>query len=109
MSQSSSNPPYFSAESTDLSQSDRHRLLASDRRRVTLDVLADRTSPVALEDLAAAVHDREVDSGRFGTDPDEVAMALHHTHLPLLTDAGVLEYVPSSNRVEAVHATVERP
>ena len=104
---SQSSPPYALAESTDLSETDRHRLLASDRRRVVLDVLEDRPSHVDLEDLAAAVCSREVEDGRHGSDPEAVAISLHHTHLPLLTDAGLLEYVPSSKRVEAVHATVE--
>lgn len=81
----------------ELSESDRHRLLADRRRRVLLDVLADRDGPVELTDLAATVAARE-----DGTDDERVAIDLHHHHLPLLDDLGVVVYDPARNRILAV-------
>lgn len=109
MSQSSGETPQSRVGGIELSESDRHRLLASERRRVVLDVLANRSPPVDLEDLAGAVAAREADEGRDGSDAGRVAIMLHHRHLPILTEIGVLEYEPSSRRIETVHATIGRP
>ncbi|WP_312909471.1 DUF7344 domain-containing protein [Natronosalvus caseinilyticus] len=86
------------ARSIDLTTSDRHRLLADDRRRLVLDILAGTTTPVDLEELAAGVAAREE-----GVDtPDEegadrVATTLHHHHLPKMADMHVLEYDSETN------------
>ena len=90
-------------------ESERHRILSSERRRTVLEVLADRTSPLALEDLAAAVAAREADEARCGSGTGRVAITLHHQHLPMLTDAGVLEYEPSTKRIEDVHSVAGLP
>ena len=65
--------------------------------RAVLDVLADRTAPVDVEDLAVAVAERETDEGGA---VEEVMLTLHHTHLPMLTDFGVIDYDPEGTRVE---------
>lgn len=88
-------------EAAELTEDDRHRLLAAERRRIALDVLAERTVPVDLETLAAAVAARETD------DPDEptgdaverVAVTLHHAHLPRMADYGVIDYDRESGQV----------
>lgn len=89
------------ARRAELSESDRHRLLASERRRLALSALAGRTSPVEVEELARDVAARE--SGVDAPDDaavERVAVSLHHTHLPLLSDLGAVGYDPASGQVE---------
>ncbi|AGN01947.1 hypothetical protein L593_10010 [Salinarchaeum sp. Harcht-Bsk1] len=86
----------------DLPPDDRHRLLAAERRRVALEVLTDWTEPVDLESLAAAVATREGDDvGADGTNVEHVAITLHHAHLPMMADFGVIRYDSEATRVEA--------
>lgn len=95
--------PTVTAEhaSTDsLTDTERHRLLQSERRRVAMDVLAERTAPVELRALATAIAARE-----DGFDPsDEAAverieLTLHHSHLPKLDSFDVVDYHPESRLV----------
>ena len=77
-----------------------HRMLASERRRIALDLLQGRTAPVDLTALAAGVAAREagasaVDEGTI----ERVAVSLHHAHLPLMAGEGVLEYDADARRV----------
>ena len=66
-------------------------------RRLALDVLTERTTPVDLGELATAI----VVRGE-GTDASTEAAAarvkldLHHVHLPKLDEAGVIDYDPES-------------
>jgi hypothetical protein len=80
----------------ELSEDDRYRLLASAHRRAALAALAERTAPVDLEDLAreVAAFVRDDDAGI-----DEVALRLHHVHLPKMVELGVLDYDPETSRV----------
>lgn len=91
-----------------LTTSERHELLASERRRVTLEVLSGLTAPVGLREVATEVAAREagVDGSEEAT--KRVALTLHHTHLPKMAGLGVLEYDPDSNRVESVGALAGR-
>lgn len=86
---------------THLSEDERNRLLASERRRVTLDVLADRTAPVSLRDLAAAVAAHEADVRTDDEAVERVAITLHHVHLPKLAALGVVDYDADEARVES--------
>ena len=62
-----------------LSESDRHRLLANERRRAVLDVLGGRTTDVGIEELATAVARREVAADEPGTAAEErVLISLYH-------------------------------
>lgn len=92
--------PTVTAEhpSTDsLTETERHRLLAAERRRVAIDVLAERSAPVELTALATAIAARE-----DGVDPSDdaaverVELTLHHSHLPKLDSFGVVDYDPDS-------------
>lgn len=85
----------------ELSDSERHRLLADDRRRAVLAVLDAHGSAVPFEELAAAVEAHER-GGHVAADEasDRVRIALHHVHLPMLDEAGVLSYEPRTKRVE---------
>lgn len=60
--------------------------LADAHRRFVVAYLHDRDEPVALETLAAAVADRDA-----AADEREARIRLHHTHLPKLERAGVVE------------------
>lgn len=84
-----------------LSESDYHELFAAERRRTTLAILADRTDPIDLENLAAAVATREHDAGLPDDEAvDRVAASLYHVHLPKMDGAGLVDYDPDANRIE---------
>lgn len=85
----------------DLSTSERHRLLAAERRRLVLQILTGEPLPFGLEGLAAEVAAREAAGDTVDAETVErVAITLHHTHLPVLADAGILTYDPESHRIE---------
>ncbi|WP_255170214.1 DUF7344 domain-containing protein [Natrononativus amylolyticus] len=107
MSNSSSNPPRDRSGTVVLAESEFHRLLASKRRRILLEILDERPPPIDLEALALAVAERE--SGTESERPADVhrvAITLHHQHLPALSDGGVLEYRPAANRVDSFDGVV---
>ncbi|GGN90976.1 MULTISPECIES: DUF7344 domain-containing protein [Haloarcula] len=84
----------------ELTDSDRHRLLTDERRRIALDVLSDRPGPVHLDELATEVATRESDTAM--ADPSAVeraAIALHHNHLPRLAASDIVEYDPETRQV----------
>ncbi|MBV0926255.1 hypothetical protein KTS45_18775 [Halomicroarcula limicola] len=85
-----------------LSNSEYYEILSSDRRRTTLKVLTEQTTPVELEALAAAVATRENDTDTATEERiKQVAVTLHHLHLPKMDDFGVVEYDANTNRVES--------
>lgn len=66
-------------------------VLGSERRRILIAVLGERSAPVTTDALAEAVASREV------TDPtgdlvERVRVSLYHVHLPKLDDAGLVQY-----------------
>lgn len=95
--------------------------LSDPLRRETVSVLADRTPPVPLQDLAAAVSESGTDDGiagetatdggttpgddspsdeALGSDREQrVAAALYHVHLPKLDEAGVVSFDPGAREV----------
>lgn len=78
----------------------RYRAVAVDRRRAACDVLAEcDEGTLSLEALAEAVARRETDVSEAGDGERQVAITLHHLHLPLLASAGVLEYDAARKRV----------
>lgn len=85
-----------------LDESDRHRLLADSRRRAVLRALVDRggsTDRTTLCEFATAVDRAEPrDDGETGN--HSLVVDLHHVHLPLLDDVGVLSYDPETKRVD---------
>lgn len=94
---------------TEMNGSDRHRVLAADRRRVALDILSNRTTPVAVDELAEAIAAHDDGGPPQSEHVDRIAVTLHHEHLPLMTDAGAIRYEPTSRRVEAVDVTTDLP
>lgn len=88
------------ADTEELTESEYHELLSVERRRITLDILARSIAPVELEDLTTTVAARESDVDV----PDEatverVALPLHHVHLPMMDEFGVIDYDPVTTRV----------
>ncbi|WP_277555249.1 DUF7344 domain-containing protein [Halobaculum limi] len=75
-----------------LDESARHRLLSAARRRHALDVFEIRSNPVTLRALAAAIAAREDVDPADEAERRSIAIALHHVHLPMLADYGVVEY-----------------
>lgn len=85
----------------DPSMSERHRLLAAERRRLVRRILEAEPPPFSLEGLAAEVAARETAGGTVDEQTRKrVAIALHHDHLPELAAVGVLTYDAESNRIE---------
>jgi len=82
---------------TRLTSSDRHRLLQEDRRRLALEVLAEKRGPTDLTGLASDVAARE------GAVDDEtrkqIEIALHHVHLPKLAECDVIDYDPDTHQI----------
>lgn len=88
------------AGTVELTDSDRHRLLTDERRRIALEVLSDRVGPVPLDELATEVAAREseretVDSAAV----ERAAIALHHNHLPRLAATDIVEYDAETRQV----------
>jgi len=83
-----------------LSETERYRLLASERRRTVLDVLFGRSCPIDVEDLAREVADRERNVAAAEDAVASVTTSLHHCHLPKLADHGVVDYDVDTGRVK---------
>lgn len=100
MSQAPSEPTTDLTASTELTESDRYRLLSDDRRRIVLDILADRVTAITLEELAQTVAEREEDTEAPATTTVErITISLHHKHLPKMAAHGVIEYDRDSKRI----------
>ena len=95
----------------DLSRNERFELLASEPRRLVLEVLSDRDTPLGLDDLATAVATRRSDDLAPDSDAvEQTAVSLHHAHLPRLADADVIEYDTEARRVnDAKRLSIVRP
>ena len=85
-----------------LTEIERHRLLASAERRAVLGLLAERSYPLDLRELAAAVA-AETTSAETDDESavDSTAAALHHNHLPAMADLGAIDYDAATNVVES--------
>lgn len=103
MSQDLSSPASGRGRSLGLTQTEYHRLLSDERRRTTLAVLETEGTPIDLMELARAVATRsdDVDASE-SEDVEQVATALHHTHLPKMGKLGVVDYDPSTRLVTFV-------
>jgi len=82
-----------------LSEGEVHYLLASQRRRLALDVLAEG-GPWELEDLAAEIVSRERPNDVTERAVRRAEIALYHCHLPLMDDLGAIEFDRRSMRVD---------
>lgn len=78
------------AGSRSISTGDLLRLFADeDRRRVVSHLAETADGSATVADLAVAL---ETDPPASGASPQEMAVALHHRHLPKLDAAGVVAY-----------------
>lgn len=94
-------------EPTDITETERHRLLAAQRRRVVITVLSNVATPVPLEDLALKVAKQEKDiKASDAVAVDRVKHSLHHRHLPMMDDLSVLEYDATETEVTAFDKTL---
>lgn len=67
------------------------RALANSRRRMVLGYLLDRNvREVTFDELVDTIVDAE--SRSASPDREEIAVALHHKHLPVLAEKGLIEY-----------------
>ena len=101
MSQPTNETAITGSRRIELTESERHRLLSVERRRLVLDVLTGKSAPIDIESLAGGVAAREegLDASEEET-IQRVSVELHHIHLPLMTAMGVLEYDPDAGRVD---------
>lgn len=101
MSQTAHDAVDESNAATELSTDARYELLAVERRRIALAVVADSDGPLTLHELASAVAEREADAPD-ADDAEAVAISLHHVHLPRIADAGIVTYDTADKRIEQV-------
>ncbi len=107
MSQSTSEREINGSGKVILAESELHRLLSSERRRILLNVLEERPAPMDLMELAWAISKRENGAGSEPTaDVEQVVITLHHHHLPVLSEAGIVEYQPASKKIETFSGLV---
>jgi DNA-binding transcriptional ArsR family regulator len=80
---------------------ERLRLVADQhRRRVIHHLRQEANGATTFDDLVDQVRERAPDAKNGPPqDRDELAIQLHHTHLPKLADAGVVEYDHRSGAV----------
>ena len=98
MTDTTAGDPDGRTQAAEISEHEQYRLLADERRRVAADVLADQSSPLTLWELAAAISDRE--AGRRSEPQRRLEVRLHHVHLPMMADVGVIDYDSEANRIE---------
>ena len=104
MSQSPTAPDSDGPERDSMSDPERHRLLASDRRRALLDLLEGRGDPVDLVTAAEALVERERPSDAPAAETvEQVSITLHHRHLPLMDEVGLVDYDPAAKTVDVDH------
>jgi hypothetical protein len=88
----------------DVSANDWFDILSSTRRRILLDDLQCRETPVPLEELAAKIERREAElEQREPSGNRDVGISLHHNHLPRMDRVGLIEYDPLEKLVTSSH------
>lgn len=77
-------------------------MLSVERRRLVLDVLTGKSAPIDIESLAGGVAAREegLDASEEET-IQRVSVELHHIHLPLLEEFGLVDYDDESERIDS--------
>lgn len=109
MTQSSTDRSIVEENSASTDVEAYHRILASERRRLTIESLLEGAiESTDLETLATAVATRE----NGGYTPTEAAVTsvtvdLHHAQLPKLADWGALEYDPIDRRIDPSAEAIE--
>lgn len=103
MSQDLSTPTSDRGRSLGLTQTEYYRLLSDERRRTALAVLETEGTPIDLTELARAVATRADDIDASESEQvEQLATALHHTHLPKMDKLGIVDYDPSTRHITFV-------
>jgi hypothetical protein len=91
----------FDADAPRALPDDLHRALATSERRQLLSLLLDQPE-MTLEDAAILLVDVPTDGepATGMTDPDRLKTRLHHLHLPLFEDAGLVTYDAETKQIE---------
>ena len=76
---------------TSLSTSERYRVFTAAPRRIVFDVIREADSSLELATLASRVREN-ADEDMAIPDGDALLIELHHIHLPIMDEAGILEY-----------------
>lgn len=83
-----------------IAEAERHRILADDRRRTVIEILRTSSGPVKLDVLATQLFDRKGESPSTDEESlEHVAIGLHHNHLPMMADLGIVAYDPETKYV----------
>lgn len=96
----------------EISENERHRLLADPHRRTVLAVVtaySEATTTTSLGELASDVDRRERSHGDDGMPGEDLLVRLHHVHLPMLDEAGVVDYDPETKRIALHGPDVDTP
>ncbi|WP_254532773.1 DUF7344 domain-containing protein [Natrinema gelatinilyticum] len=87
---------------------DAFTVLADTRRRYALYYLTRQEPPVSFESLVSHVAGWETDTAPDAVDDatlDAVGVELHHVHLPMLSEHGVVTYKANPGEIELVDDT----
>lgn len=86
----------------DLPPAEIFELLANDRRQYALRYLTSSVGATPVSELAdqLALCEGDHTHDRY----ERIATSLYHVHLPILTDAGVVEYDPVAETIEVLPA-----
>lgn len=91
-----------SFQSGDDRRGELHRVLSNSTRRSLLNILCgvDRTTRCSLALELAGVGTNDPANSRTVGETTQVEVALHHVHLPMLSEVGVIDYDPDDGTVE---------
>jgi len=92
MSDSPPQPAADTPERRRTSSRDILRAIADERRRITLSVLADASTPIDARTVARRVAAREGTEDVTTDRIEDIHVSLHHIHLPALADVGLTTY-----------------
>lgn len=96
MSQPTNQRAKEGREIVEVSETERHELLSAERRQTVLQVVTAEMATFGLRELAREVAANEDDASQV----EQVAVALHHVHLPKMAELGVLSYDPERHQIE---------
>lgn len=83
-----------------LSETEQHELLADELRRQVIEIFGATNGPIesTLGELASDI-DRAIRYDTGGVGRQDLLVRLHHVHLPMLQEAGIIEYDRETKRI----------
>lgn len=85
------------------------RVLKNRQRRAICRVLSSDVAVTTLDELVDALSKRESEATNTELDRESIVLQLHHIHLPLLQDIGLIEYEHRSEIIRYWgHSEIER-